>query len=153
MSAADATQRARRAKSARRRAREYALQGLYQWLVAGGEPRAIAEQLAADEGFAKADAAFFRRLLEGAAAAAPELEAALAPSLDRKPAALSPVEHAVLLIGAYELMHLPEVPYRVAINEAVELAKDYGGTEGHKYVNGVLDKVAARLRPDEARRG
>jgi N utilization substance protein B len=143
--------RAQGPKSARRRAREYALQGLYQWLVAGGDPRAIGEQLAADDAFAKADRTFFQQLLEGAAAQAPELEAALAQSLDRKPDELSPVERAVLLIGAYELKNLQDVPYRVVINEAVELAKSYGGTEGHKYVNGVLDKIAARLRPHEQR--
>ncbi|MDQ5898768.1 MAG: transcription antitermination protein NusB, partial [Pseudomonadota bacterium] len=78
-----------------------------------------------------------------------DLDGVIAPHLDRGVAQLSPVEHAVLLIGTYELRHCVEVPYRVAINEAVELAKAFGGTDGHKYVNGVLDKAAASLRPDE----
>jgi N utilization substance protein B len=151
MKAAATAKRAPGAKSARRRSREYALQGVYQWLVAGGDARAIGAQLAADDAFGKADAAFFDELLEGTIAAAPKLEAALAPALDRKPEELSPVERAVLLIGAYELRNRPDVPYRVAINEAVELAKSFGGTDGYKYVNGVLDKVAATLRPHEQR--
>ena len=74
------------------------------------------------------------------------------PFLDRPAQSLSPVEHALLLIGAYELTACPDIPYRVVINEAVELAKSYGGTDGHKYVNGVLDKLAAQVRPAEARR-
>jgi N utilization substance protein B len=151
MNATATTKRAPGAKSARRRAREYALQGLYQWLVAGGDPRAIGEQLASDDAFGKADAAFFHELLEGTVADARELELALGPALDRKPDELSPVERAVLLIGVYELKHRQDVPYRVAINEAVELAKSFGGTDGYKYVNGVLDKVAATLRPHEQR--
>ena len=152
MKAAATAKRAPGARSARRRAREYALQGVYQWLIAGGEPGTIGDQLATDDAFAKADEVFFRELLEGAIARAPELESALAPALDRKPAELSPVERAVLLIGAYELQNRQDVPYRVAINEAVELAKSFGGTDGYKYVNGVLDKVAAALRPHEQRR-
>ncbi len=110
MKAAATAKRAPGAKSARRRSREYALQGLYQWLVAGGEARTIGAQLATDDAFGKADAAFFYELLEGAVVEAPELEAALAPALDRKPEELSPVERAVLLIGAYELRNRPDVP-------------------------------------------
>lgn len=139
-------------RSARRRAREYALQGLYQWQVAGNAVEAIAASLAEDEGFAKADERYFSLLLEGTTAAAAELELLMAPALDRKPAELSPVERSILMMGTYELKHVPDVPYRVVINEAVELAKVYGGTDGHKYVNGVLDKLAASLRPDERSR-
>jgi len=138
-------------KTSRRRAREFALQGLYQWQLAKGDAAAIAAELAEARGFEKLDADYFRQLLNGAIASAPELEAALVPCLDRKFSQLSPVERAILLIGAYELVHQQEVPYRVVINEAVELAKIYGGTDGHKFVNGVLDKVAPRLRPAESR--
>jgi transcription antitermination protein NusB len=137
------------AKSPRRRARELALQGVYQWLVAGGEPDAIDAQLREHEGYEKCDSVHFDALLRGAIERAATLDAALARHVDRKTTELSPVEHGVLLIGAYELQHCLDIPYKVAINEAVELAKGYGGTDGHKYVNGVLDKVAADLRPIE----
>jgi len=136
-------------KTSRRRAREFALQGLYQWQLAGTDPATIARQLGDAKGFDKIDAAYFKALLEGAVAAAPELERSLAPHLDREYSRLSPVERAILLLAGYELAHQPEVPYRAVINEAVELAKEYGGTDGYKYVNGVLDKLAARLRAAE----
>jgi N utilization substance protein B len=135
------------ARNSRRRAREFALQGLYQWQLAKSEPAAIARELAQAQGYDKLDAGYFEKLLHGAIAAAPQLEAALAPCLDRNFARLSPIERAILLIAGYELLHHGEVPYRVVINEAVELAKAYGGTDGYKFVNGVLDKLAPRLRP------
>jgi N utilization substance protein B len=138
-------------KTARRRAREFALQGLYQWQLAGTDPATIARQLADARGFDKIDAGYFKGLLEGTVAAAPELERAIAPHLDREFARLSPVERGILLLAGFELAHQPEVPYRAVINEAVELAKEYGGTDGYKFVNGVLDKLAARLRAAEAR--
>lgn len=137
------------AKSARRRAREFALQGLYQWLVGGALPGEIEAHVRELEGFAKADFAHFDALLHGCIGEAADLDATLAAHVDRKTTQLSPVEHAVLLIGVYELKHCLDVPYKVAINEAVELAKSFGGTDGHKYVNGVLDKAAADLRPVE----
>ncbi len=137
------------AKSQRRRARELALQGLYQWLIAGGEVAAIDAQLREHEGYEKCDSVHFDALLRGGIEAAAALDAALARHVDRKTTELSPIEHAVLMIGAYELQHCLDIPYKVAINEAVELAKAFGGTDGHKYVNGVLDKVAADLRPAE----
>ncbi len=139
-------------RSARRRAREYALQGLYQWLVGGQDVAAIESHLMQTEGFDKADAAHFREVLHGATEGADDLRAEFARFIDRDIRQLSPVEHAILLIGAYELKHRQEIPYRVVINEAVELAKSFGGTEGFKYVNGVLDKVAAALRPHETGR-
>jgi N utilization substance protein B len=138
-------------KSARRRSRELAMQGLYQWLLAGGEPAAVLLTIREMDGFDKADRAHFDALLHGCIEQAAELDAVLARHLDRKTNLLSPVEHAILLIGAYELMHCVEIPYRVAINEAVELAKSFGGTDGHKYVNGVLDQCGAELRPLEGR--
>jgi N utilization substance protein B len=140
-------------KTARRRAREFALQGLYQWQLAGTDPATIARQLADAKGFDKIDAGYFKGLLEGTVAAAPELEQAIAPHLDRAFARLSPVERGILLLAGFELAHQPEVPYRAVINEAVELAKEYGGTDGYKFVNGVLDKLAARLRASEQETG
>jgi transcription antitermination protein NusB len=137
------------AKPARRRSREFALQSLYQWRVGKNRAEDIARQTTEAQGFAKADAAYFQRLFGGTVSEAAALEAELAPLLDRAAQELSPIEHAILLLGAFELKHSPEVPYRVVINEAIELAKAFGGTDGHKYVNGVLDKLAARLRVAE----
>lgn len=136
-------------KSARRRSRELALQGLYEWLVGGAEAAVIDAHMHEQEGFDKADRAHFDALLHGCIAEAAALDAVLARHVDRKTTQLSPIEHGALLIGVYELTHCMDVPYRVAINEAVELAKTFGGTDGHKYVNGVLDKAAAQLRPAE----
>jgi len=147
--AGTARKRAMPAKSARRRARELALQGLYQWLVAGGDVASIDAQLREHEGYDKVDSVHFDALLRGGIEQAAALDAALARHVDRKTTELSPIEHAALMIGAYELMHCLDVPYKVAINEAVELAKAFGGTDGHKYVNGVLDKVATDLRAAE----
>jgi len=136
-------------KSARRRSRELALQGLYEWLVSGTEGGVIDAHMREQEGFDKADSAHFDALLHGCIAEAVDLDAVLAKFVDRKTTELSPVEHAVLMIGSYELKHCLDIPYKVAINEAVELAKSFGGTDGHKYVNGVLDKTAGDLRPVE----
>jgi N utilization substance protein B len=138
-------------KTSRRRSREFALQGLYQWQLAGTDATTIARELGEAQGFDKVDAEYFRALLDGAVAAAPALEHEIAPYLDRGFAQLSPVERGILLLAGYELKHRLEVPYRVVINEAVELAKSYGGTDGHKFVNGVLDKLAAQLRQSEMR--
>jgi len=140
-------------KTSRRRSREFALQGLYQWQLAGTDPETIALQLGEAEGFNKIDAAYFRLLLEGAVAEAAEMEQLIAPLLDRAYRSLSPVERGILLLAGYEFRHCPEVPYRVVINEAIELAKAFGGTDGHKYVNGVLDKMAAQLRTPEVQAG
>ena len=137
------------AKSQRRRSRELALQGLYQWLLSGADAASIDAQMREHEGFEKCDSVHFDALLHGCIAEAAALDAALARHVDRKTTELSPVEHGVLLIGVYELTHCIDIPYKVAINEAVELAKAFGGTDGHKYVNGVLDKVAGDLRPVE----
>jgi transcription antitermination protein NusB len=138
-------------KNSRRRSREFALQGLYQWQLAKTDSKTIALQLAEARGFEKLDPEYFAALLHGAIDSANELEREIAPCLDRGFAALSPVERGILLLAAYEFRHRPEVPYRVVINEAVELAKEYGGTDGYKFVNGVLDKVAARLRTGESK--
>ena len=139
-------------KAARRRSREFALQGLYQWLLSGGEAHAVIEDIVETEDFGKCDRAHFDALLHGCIEQAAALDAVLTRHVDRRTSMLSPVEHAALMIGCYELMHCIDIPYRVAINEAVELTKSFGGTDGHKYVNGVLDKCARDLRPDEARK-
>ena len=136
-------------KSPRRRSREFALQGLYEWLLSGSEAGVIDAHMREQEGFDKCDSAHFDVLLHGCIRDAAALDAALARHVDRRTSALSPVEHGVLLIGAWELSNCLEIPYKVAINEAVELAKEFGGTDGHKYVNGVLDKTAGDLRAVE----
>lgn len=139
-------------KSSRRRSREFALQGIYEWLVSARDPGAVQAHIEEIKGFKKCDVAHFEALLHGAIDHAEPLRAEILPHLDRSFREISPVEHAVLLIGAYELAHHQEVPYRVVMNEAVELAKSYGGAEGYKYVNGVLDKLAGKLRPVECAR-
>lgn len=137
------------AKSPRHRARELALQGIYQWRVSGNDATDIEQHMQAEKNLGRYDKPMFSSLLRGAIAQHDDLEALLAPCLDRPLAELSPVEFAVLLLGAYELSQKLEVPYKVVINEAVELAKSYGGTDGHKYVNGVLDKLAPTVRAAE----
>ena len=136
-------------KSARRRSREIALQGIYEWLVSGAEVGFVDSHVREQTDFDKCDAAHYTMLLRGCIRESVSIDAVLARHVDRKTDQLSPVEHAVLMIGVYELQHCIEIPYKVAINEAVELAKSFGGTDGHKYVNGVLDKAAADLRADE----
>jgi N utilization substance protein B len=140
---------AARPKSARRRSRELALQGLYEWQISHAEISVVRSHMREQDEFGKCDSAMFDALLKGCIEQAPALDSLLTPHIDRPIAELSPIEHGVLLIGLYELQHCVDVPYRVAINEAVELAKAFGGTDGHKYVNGVLDKAAVDLRPDE----
>jgi transcription antitermination protein NusB len=136
-------------KSVRRRSREVALQGLYEWLVSGSEASGIDAHMREQDDFGKCDAAHFDALLHGCIKEAAEIDALLSKHVDRKTTQLSPIEHGVLMIGVYELKHCISIPYKVAINEAVELAKSFGGTDGHKYVNGVLDKAAAELRTVE----
>jgi N utilization substance protein B len=142
------TPRGARQQGARHNARALALQGLYGWIVGGGEAAAIAKHLLTPEQLARVDEEYFRDLLGGTIRSAAALRAQFAGLLDRPVEQLSPIEHGLLLMGIYELSQHPEVPWRVVINEAVELAKSFGGTDGFRYVNGVLDKVAARLRPE-----
>ena len=139
-------------KSARRRSRELAMQGLYQWLLSHEDAGAIEAHLASESpSFEKADREHFGELLHGVIREVDALHAHLEPHLDRRIVELSPVEHATLLVGTFELTRHLEIPYRVVINEAVELAKAFGGTDGYTFINGVLDKVAARTRPTEIR--
>lgn len=136
-------------KSARTRAREFALQAIYQHLV-GRNASVDIDTFTRDlAGFHKADSAHFDALMHGCIAEATELDALISPRLDRPLVEVSPIEHGVLWIGAYEFQHCPDVPWRVVLNECIELAKSFGGTDGHKYVNGVLHQLAAQLRPAE----
>lgn len=137
------------ARSARRRSREFALQGLYEWALTRAEAAWVQAHVQEHEEFGKCDTAYFEVVLHGCIEQAEALDALIAPHLDRSLAELSPIEHAVLRIGTFEMQHSLDVPYKVVINEGVELAKGFGGVDGHKYVNGVLDRVAAVLRPAE----
>ncbi|MFL9608674.1 transcription antitermination factor NusB [Methylobacillus sp. Pita2] len=149
----EAKKPAPKAGRSRRKSRELVLKGVYLGLMNQKDVSVIIRELADDPDFDRADYEYFRQLLEGVAENIDELDARLVGSLDRQLSELSPIEHAILCIAAYELIHDVTIPYRVAINEGVELAKLYGGTDGHKYVNGVLDKIAAEARPDEFQRG
>ncbi len=133
-------------RSPRHRARELALQGIYQWRITRGDEAKIEKQIHAEKNIGRYDKELFSKLLRGALSQHADLEALIAPHLDRPLDELSPVEFAVLLLGAFELSGHLEVPYKVIINEAVELAKTFGGTDGYKFVNGVLDKLAPQLR-------
>jgi N utilization substance protein B len=135
--------------SPRRRSRELAMQGIFQWLFTGDTPGTVLKNLSELDHFGSADAEFLKSALKGTIGEFDGLRAKLEPLADRKWDEVSPIERAILLVGAWELMHNPEVPYKVAINEAIELGKRFGGTDGHKYVNGVLDKLAADVRPQE----
>ncbi|MCX7145874.1 MAG: transcription antitermination factor NusB [Sulfuritalea sp.] len=139
-------------KSPRRRAREFIIQGLYQWQVGGQDEAAIQVQAEGVAGFDKADGELYSTLLAEARQNVEALKLDLAPHIDRTWDEVSPIERCILLLGACELKLHAETPYRVIINEAIELAKTYGGTDGHKFVNGVLDKLAAVLRAAEIRK-
>ena len=138
-----------KSRTPRHRAREFALQGLYQWLLNNEDAGAIEAHIREAHGFDKADAEHFDALLYGAIKDVAALRSDLSPLIDRPIGQLSPVEHAALLIGAFELKNHVEIPYKVVINEAVELTKSFGGIDGHKYVNGVLDRLALKLRQIE----
>jgi N utilization substance protein B len=154
MTAAPATKTPRKAadKSGRTRAREFALQAIYQHIVgrnASEDIDAFTRDLA---GFHKADSVHFYALLHGCIREGEQLDALITPHIDRKLTEVSPIEHGVLWIGAYELRHCMDVPWRVVINECIELAKGFGGTDGYKWVNGVLNQLAPQLRAQEVGR-
>jgi transcription antitermination protein NusB len=136
-------------KSARRCAREIALQGLYEWLIAKTEVTSIEAHMSEQEHFSRCDRLHLKALLHGCIDQFETINGHLGQYIDRQTNQLSPIEHGVLMIGVYELEHCLDIPYKVVINEAVELAKNFGGTDGHKYVNGVLDKAAIQLRSSE----
>lgn len=136
---------------ARHNARRCALQAMYQWQVAGQDVAEIEAQFLGEEDIARADADYFSLLVRGVAGQAAALDEHLRPCLDRPVGELDPVELAILRIATYEFAHHPEIPYRVVINEAVELAKTFGAEQSHRYVNGVLDRIARGLRPTETK--
>jgi len=136
--------------SARRAvARKLAMQALYRWQINAGPWQDVVNEFAAEEDMRKADRGYFNKLVTDICGTSDSLDAALAVHMDRKPTELDPVERAVLWVGAQELKHVPDVPYRVVINEAVGLAKRFGATDSHKFVNAVLDAAARELRPHE----
>jgi len=141
--------RPERAGRARSLSRKLAMQALYQWQLTGQTAAELRNQYASDEGFGDADAEYFRALIDGITDGAAALDATLGALIDRPVQQLDPVERAVLLIGLYELGQRLDVPYRVVINEGIELAKRFGATEGHKFVNAVLDRAARSLRAAE----
>lgn len=134
---------------ARSLARKLAMQALYRWQINDSPWQDLVNEFASEEGMERADGEYFRELVRGVCASRETLDAALAAWMDRKPATLDPIEHAVLLIGAYELQQCPEIPFRVTIDEGVNLARRFGATDGHKFVNAVLDRAARELRPNE----
>lgn len=136
-------------KSVRSRAREFALQALYQHLVGRNDADSIDIFTRDLAGFSKADTAHYDALMHGCIEQAIDLDALILPFLDRPLEEISPIEHSVMWIGAYEFKHCLDVPWRVVINECIELAKEFGGTDGHKYVNGVLNGLASELRARE----
>jgi len=137
-------------KSGRTRAREFAVQALYQYLVGKNTIESIDTFTRDLTGFHKADSLHFDTLLTGCVEERETLEALMSPHLDRAVDEVSPIEHAILLIGAKELTTCLDVPRRVVINECIELAKSFGGTEGHKFVNGVVHAMALQVRPNES---
>ena len=139
------------AKSNRSRAREFALQALYQHLVGRNDPTEIDHFTRDLAGFHKADAAHYDALLHGSIEGAEQLDALIRPLLDRKFEEISPIEHAVMWIGVYEFQHCLDVPWRVVLNECIELAKEFGGTDGHKYVNAVLNGLRLNCAPPRSR--
>ncbi len=140
-------------QSRRGLARRLTVQALYQWLINENTPAGLVRQFREQkEGLGRADPDYFEELLSGVVERAADLTLALVPYLDRPISQLDPVEHAVLLLGAYELSEKPEVPWKVVVNESVNLAKMFGAEDGFKFVNGVLDKLAHQLRPQEVGR-
>ena len=135
--------------SPRRRSREFAMQGIYQWIYTGHSAAQVLKNLSELDDFNAADSEFLAAELRGTIGDAEALRARIEPFVDRKWDEVSPIERSILMLAAWELVHSPEIPYRVTINEAIELGKRFGGTDGHKYVNGVLDRLAAAVRPDE----
>ena len=146
MASSDAQRFASGAKSL---ARKLAMQALYRWQINDAPWQDLVSEFATEEGMDRADGEYFRELVQGVHGTRDALDAELATWMDRSPKLLDPIEHAVLLIGAFELKSRPEVPFRVVINEGVSLAKRFGATDGHKFVNAVLDRAARELRPHE----
>lgn len=137
----------------RRKARHYGMQALYRWQVNGGAPGEIEAEFRTEYDFTHADIEYFRAILEGVIYHQPDIDAAFADHLDRDLKELTPVELALLRQAVFELKERLDVPYKVVISEAVALARKFGATDGHKYINGVLDSAAATLRAAEVEAG
>jgi N utilization substance protein B len=137
----------------RRKARHYAMQALYQWHMAGAALNVIEAEFRSDYDFDHVDLEYFQALLHGVPGCVDELEAVFEPLLDRSIKDLDPIERTLLRMGTFELKERIDVPYKVVINEAVALAKKFGASESHKYINGVLDKAARQLRAAEIAAG
>lgn len=140
-------------KTPRRRAREFTVQALYQTALTGAPAQETADNISESSDFKKADGELFTALFFGAHGNSSTYMQHIRPLLDRDENDLSPIERAVLLMACHELAAMPETPYPVVINEAIEVTKTFGGTDGHKFVNGILDKLAAQLRPNDPKRG
>lgn len=139
--------------SARRKARRFAIQALYQWQISGSSLTAIEAEFRTDNDMSKVDIEYFQDILHNVPKEKGKLDEKILPFMDRRIDELTPVELAMLRLGAFEMCHRIDIPYKVVINESVELAKTFGATDGHKYVNGILDKLAARERMVEIRGG
>ncbi|ASP40660.1 N utilization substance protein B [Bacterioplanes sanyensis] len=137
--------------AARRKARRYAVQAIYQWQLAGADLAQIEAEFRADNDMSSVDLEYFHEILFGVPRAKQELDTHLTPLVDRALEEMTPVELAILRLGAFEMLHRIDVPYKVVINEAVELTKTFGATDAHKFVNGVLDRLAQRSRTVELR--
>ncbi|MGL6029031.1 MAG: transcription antitermination factor NusB [Legionella sp.] len=135
--------------SGKRKARKLALQALYQWLMAGSDLFEIEAQFRLINNFEKVDGEYFCRLLHGIPVQLELLEASITPFIDRDIAGLNPIELTVLRIGAFELHHCPEIPYKVVLDESISLTKEFGSQDGHRYVNGVLNNLARQVRTVE----
>ncbi|WP_078476596.1 transcription antitermination factor NusB [Solemya elarraichensis gill symbiont] len=136
----------------RHKARQLAMQGLYQWQVNQQNVEEIINQFLGDEDMGKFDVPYFRDLLSGVPSHLDSIDEKIKPLINRSIEQVDPVERAILRLGVYEMMQHPEIPFRVVINEGVELAKTFGAEQGHRYINGVLDKLAPQLRPFEAKK-
>lgn len=138
--------------AARSRARRRALQAAYAWEISGTPMAQIVAQFEHEQEMTVADLGYFKDLLHGLETHCADIDTSLRPYLDREVEQVDPIERAVLRLATFELLHRPDVPYRVVINEAIEVAKRFGSEYGHTYINGVLDKAAAEWRPAEYRR-
>lgn len=137
----------------RRNARHYALQAMYQWQLSGTPVNEIESDFLFHQIRKKVDLEYFKELIHAIPSRTDELDNQMIPFLNRSIQELDPIELAILRLSIYELVHRPDIPYRVAINEALEMAKKFGSVEGYKFVNGILDKIARKLRPHELAAG
>lgn len=143
------TAKSKASPAARKKARKFALQALYQWQLAGADLAQIEAEFRTDNDMSKVDLEYFHDILHGVPKELSQLDELIEPLLDRSKDELTPVELSILRLSAFEMLHRIDVPYKVVINESVELAKTFGATDGHKYVNGIIDKIAQQVRTVE----